>query len=328
MEIIGKFLEFGVAVEATRGTAKTVAEKWIKNVTANLTTKAEHAIDDNSHGVLADSDNRRVTKKSIEGSVEGIVDANAIGYLMYNLYGSVVSSNVAGSIHSHVFTISNVIEHPSLSFFVKDGGAQQLVFNNGMVNSLEINATPDDFIRFSASLMASEEADNTDTTDYESALDFVGKDVNVKIADTEAGLATAEVVKAKDLGITFDQGLIADYVVGNYSPDDIYTSKMSIEGSFTKNFSDETYKDLFTGDVSKYMEIVIEGSQDLGSENHPTITILLNNIRVTGWDRSGGNDELVTESIEFKAFYNVTDEQQFEVTLQNLIAEYDDPASM
>jgi hypothetical protein len=40
------------------------------------------------------------------------------------------------------------------------------------------------------------------------------------------------------------------------------------------------------------------------------------------WNRAGGADELVTEPIKFRAFYNATDSKQSTVTLQNLTASY------
>ena len=102
---------------------------------------------------------------------------------------------------------------------------------------------------------------------------------------------------------------------------------MSIEGSITKNYDDNTFKDLFEADTSKYMEITIEGAADIGGANNPSIVILLNKIMINGWDRSGANDDLVTETIEFKAFYNNSDSKQSQITLVNLTTEYDTPVS-
>jgi len=323
MEIIGRQIEAGFGVEETRGTAQGTAEAWLKNVNANIVSKSEKIIDNNSHGVLEDSDGSRVVKKWSEGELEGILHVDPIGYVIYNLYGAVSSSLVSGSIYSHVFTIQQGIQHASLSIFVKDGSAQQLVFKNGMVNTLEISASVDDYVRYVASFMAGEETDNTDTPSYSTENDFIGKDITIKIADTEVGLVSATTTKVKDLSISFDQGLLSDHVFGAYGPDDIYNTKMSIEGEFTKNFADEVFKDLFLADTAKYMEITIQGAEDLGSGNYPTITILLNKVQIQDWNRSGENDELVTETIAFKAFYNETDNQQSKVTLKNTTTEYD-----
>ena len=327
MEIIGRNIEVGLGVEKVRGTSQLTAEKWVKNVTANIVEKAEHAIDDNSHGVLEDSDNRRVVRKWIEGNLEGIAHADVVGYLFYNLYGGVTSSVVAGVVYSHLFELAQTIQHNSLTVFAKDGAVQQLSYDNGMVGTLEINASVNDYVRFTSGFMAKEANSNADTPSYDTEYDFISRDITVKVADTEAGLSSADATKIKDLSVTFDNGLIADQVLGSYSPDDIYNSKFSIEGSFSRNFDDTTFKDLFLADTSKYMEITIEGAVDIGGANHPSITLVLNKVKIMNWDRSGGNDELVTETIDFKAFYNETDGEASKLTLQNLTAEYSTPIS-
>lgn len=322
-EIIGKDIEVGFAVENERGTAQTSAEKWMKKVVADILIHAEHAIDDGSRGVLEDSDSRRVVKKWIEGALEGVVQADAIGYLFYNLYGADAESNVSGSVYDHVFTLSESIEHASLSFFLKDGAVQQKVYNNGMVGSMELIASTDDLVRFTANIIAKDEADNSDTPGYNTEYDFIGRDIEIKVADTEGGLGDATATKIKNLLIKWDPGIVKDHVLGAYVPDDIYNAKMSIEGNFTKNFNDATFKDLFANDSSKYIQITITGAADIGGGSYPTITLLLYKARVTEWTRAGGQDELVTETVEFKAFYNADDKKQSQLTLRNLTEEYD-----
>ena len=75
------------------------------------------------------------------------------------------------------------------------------------------------------------------------------------------------------------------------------------------------------------MQITIQGSADIGSGENPTILILLNKVQIQDWDRAGGNDELVLQTIPFKAFYNAVDSQQSKITLTNLTSEYSQPIS-
>ncbi len=326
-EIIGRDIEIGVGIEKVRGTAQLTAEKWIKHAVANIIAKAEYVEDNSRMGVIEDMEQRRVVQKWIEGELSGIVQADMIGYLLYNLYGAVSSSNVVGSVYSHDFTMQQSSEHASLSVFAKDGSVQQKVYNNGMVADLEINASVDDFVRFTSNLVAKDEAANSDTPSYDTEYDFVGKDITIKVADSEAELSGATASKLKNLSIKLDSGLIRDHILGSYIPDDIYNAKMSIEGTFEKNYDDNTFKDLSIDDNSKYMQITIEGATDIGSGNYPTITILLYKVQITSWERSGDKDALVTENIGFKAFYNQSDSKQSKITLQNLTTEYDTPVS-
>lgn len=322
MEIMGREVELGIATEASRGSAETVADKWFRNVTAHIIENADYADDDTSRGVFEDMDGRRVVSKYAEGDLEGILHVDALGYLLANVYGKVATSTVSGSVKDHEFTLKQSPEHISLTVFAKDGGVQQVAIGNCMVNTLELNVAVDDYLRFRANIMGGQASDNSDTVSYDTEYDFISRDVVVKIADSEGGLAGASAIKVKDLSLTWDQGVIRNQVVGSYFPDDHYNSKLGISGSFTLDFTDETYKDLALGDSAKYMQITITGAADIGSGNNPTITILLNKALFENWDRTGGKDELVTQTIEFRAFYNTSDSQQSKVTLRNLTSSY------
>lgn len=322
MEITGREIEFGVATEATRGTAETAADKWMRKVTANVVERATHALDDTTRGRLEDGEGRRKVQTYIEGEVEGVLHVDVLGWLLSNLYGVVVTSTVTGSVKSHVFSLGQNIQHPSLTLFAKDGSVQQRTFSNAMINTLEITASIEDYVRFSAGFIAKEAAANSDTPSYDTEYDFVPRDIVIKIADTEAGLSGATAIKAKEVSLKWDQGLLRDHVVGAYTADDIYNARMLIEGSFTMNFSDTTYRDLYLGNSAKYMQITITGEADIGSGNYPTITTVLNKVQFMDWNRSGGPNELVTEPVSFRAFYNPTDAEQSTTTLKNLTASY------
>lgn len=322
MEIIGKQLEIGFSVEETRGTAKAAADKWVKNISANVIEKAEHVQDESVRGVFEDMDGRRVVKTSIEGDAELPVYADEFGYLALNIYGAVQSTLVATGVYDHVFSLAQSSIAPSLTIYAKDGSVQQSAFRNGHINTLEINSVQDDYVKATVGFIAKDAVANTDTPSYDTAYDFIGRDVTVKVADSEAGLAGATPICVKELNITFDRGLISDFCLGSYTPSEILASKMSIEGSLTKNFEDEVFKDMFLGNSAKYMQISIEGEATIGAASKPSIKILLNKVMISNWERSGGRDETVVENVEFKAFYNATDEEQSTMTIRNVTAEY------
>jgi len=322
-EFVGKEIELGIALESTIGTAETTADKWVKKVSADIMARSEKIIDDSTMGVLEDSQNSRVVKKSFDGDLAGIVHADLIGYFFAQIYGDVSVTEVeAGEVYDHSFSMLQNIIHPTLSIFAKDGGVNQEVFNNGVINTLEINASVDDFVRYTANIMASEASSNSQTPSYDVERDFIGKDITVKTASTEAGLTSADAICLKDISISFDTGAISDYCFGSYSPNAIYNGKMAIEGSFTKNYTDDTFKDLFTSDTANYMQIVIAGDATLAGSNSPTVTILLNKTQIQDWSRSGGADELVTEEVSFKAFYNTADGEQSTAIVRNVTDEY------
>jgi hypothetical protein len=323
MEIIGREIEFGVAVEETRGTAETTADKWGRKVNANVVERALHAVDETTRGVLEEGEGRRVVQRFVEGDVEGILHADMLGYLLANLYGLAVTTEVeAGEVYSHVFNLRQNIQHQALTLFAKDGAVQQHTFSNAMLSTLEISASIDDYVRFSAAFIAAVAATNSDTPSYDTEYDWIARDIEVKLAESEAGLSGASAVKAKDLSITFDQGVIRDHVVGSRNPDDLYNSKMMIEGTMTLNFTDEVFKDYYLGDDDLYMSITLTGEADLTNGENPTLEVLLHKVQFGEWNRSGGANDLVTQEVQFRAFYNASDQKQSQITLQNKTAEY------
>jgi len=322
-EIIGRNIEIGIATEATRGVAETTADKWGRKMTANVVERATHVVDETTRGVLEDGEGRRVVQTFVEGDIEGIAHADMIGYLFANLYGIAVATEVeAGEVYSHVFNLKQDIQHQSLTLFAKDGSVQQSVFGNAMVSTMELSATIDDYVRFTAGFIASSSASNADTPSYDTEYDWIARDIEVKVAATEGGLTGATDVPAKSLSVSFDQGLIRDHVVGSYTPDDVYNAKMMIEGTMTLNFADEVYKDYYLGNDSLYMSITLTGEALIGTTDVPTMEILLYKAQFTDWNRSGDASDLVTQEVTFRAFYNSTDQKQSQVTLQNKTTAY------
>lgn len=326
MAIIGKQIEAGLSIEGTRGASPASTSKWVKNVDFNVVAMAEKVVDDNSFGRIEGSEGQRTAQKWYEGDISGILHADAIGYFFNNIYGAVSTTTVVSNeVYSHEFTVNNDIENETLSIYAKDGDVKQKVYSGAMVDTLEVSASVDDYARFTASMIAQTESSNSNTPSYDTEYDFIGRDITIKVADTEAGLSSANAQKAKNVSVTFNNGGIRDHTFGSRNPDNVYNSDHMIEGDFELNYEDDTFRDLWQGEDYKYMQIQIQGEADIGSGNNPSITLLLNRAGVTDWDRSGGNDELVTQSVSFRGFYNQSDSQLSKVTLQNKTQQYDTP---
>jgi hypothetical protein len=322
-EFIGREINFALAVEGVRGTAEAEAQRTVRKVTCNLIPRTERVIDDTTFGRLEDAERIRSVRQWSEGDVEGILHADVFGYYLLNLYGSVDSEAVSGGAYSHEFTLEQSIQHPTLTFFVKDADVRQEKIAGGVVSNFELTIGTDNYLRYTASFLGKQGvADVSELPALATEYDFVSRDVTVKIAETEEGLVSADALKLKTLNITWNPNAEADFVFGSYSPDDIYNKQFAIEGEFTKNFVDETWENLYKGAGFRYMEITIEGEADMGDGNRPTITILLYKIQVSDWNRESAGDDLVTETVSFKAFLNTDDSAQSKVTLQNLTESY------
>jgi hypothetical protein len=322
-EFIGRQVEFAIALEDVRGTGESVAARTVRKVTANLIPRSDRVIDDTTNGRIEDAENIRTVRRWSEGDVDGIVHADVIGYYFYSIYGAVVSNTVSGAT-THAFTLEQSITHPTITGFIKDGEVRQEKVAGMLITTLELTATTDDYVRFTAGFIGKESVTDVSVipslaTEY----DFVSRDITVKIADTEGGLSGASALLLKNINISWNTNAIADFVFGSYSPNDIYNKQISIEGSFTKNYVDTTFQDLYEANGSKFMSIVIEGEATIGSGSaKPKIALQFDKVQITDWNRGSEGDELVTEEVSFKAFLNATSGQQSELTLVNLTADY------
>lgn len=322
MEFIGRSVSFAVAPEEVRGVAETTAIKSVRKVECNIIPRAERVIDDSTFGRLEDAERVRTVRRWSEGDVSGVLHADVLGYFLLNLYGS-VSSQADGDAYAHTFTLDQTILHDTLTLFVQDADVRQQKVAGGVISTLEITASTDDYVRFSASFLGKEGVDDTSALPaLDTEYDFVGRDITVKMADTEAGLAGATALKLKDISLTLNSNAEADWVFGSYSPDNIYNKTFMIEGSFTRNFTDETLKDMYEGDSFKYASIVIEGEADLGGGKHPKIAITIYKLQLTDWNRTSAGDDLSTEEITFKAFLNTTDSKASQIVLTNTTESY------
>ena len=319
---IGREVAFGAAVESSRGTAETTADKWFKKTTVSLLPEVEKVVDDSSFGRLEDAEEVRTVREWFGGSIDGVLHADAIGYPLNNLYGTVTTEETAvdSGVFEHTFELGQTITHPTLSFFIADQVKKE-VYNGGVISTLSIEATTDDYVRYSMEVLARASASHTDTVSYDTEYDFIGKDITVKVADTEAGLVGATAVPMKSLNINIDAGAISDWVFGDTTPEH-YNGAFGIEFDFTKNYVDNTFEALFKSDNAKYVQVSIVGDTVLPETNAPELTFTFYKCKVTDYDIDDAADELREENVTMKALFNVSDTKQSQVFLRNLTASY------
>lgn len=303
-EIIGRDIELGLAV----GENASSAEHSVQKVSANVIRQVEHAEDDTTRGSIIHSKGRRVVQRWLEGSVSGIIHADAVGYFLANLWGSVSTGTEDAGTYTHTLTLDDDHYHTPLNLWLKEGS--DVYSGTGVqVNSLELSAGVDDYLRYDAELVGKDlELTGSFTPDYSQEVDFIGKDITIKVANTKVGLSSSNAVQAKEISINQTRNLERNHVFNNeYSPASIYGPRFETEISMTLNRipGDSTYEDLFEGDDEKYMRVTIEGSQDISDDSsdvNPKLQYTFYKVQVTDRSKSDDNDDLIEEDITFQAY--------------------------
>jgi hypothetical protein len=321
-EFIGRNISLAIAPESTRGVAEASAIKAVRKVECNLIPVVDTVVDDSTTGDLEDSEGQIKVRERSEGDVSGILRLDEFGYFLSNLYG-LPTSEANGDGFDHTFELEQTITHPTLTFFVKDGEVRQAKIGGVVVSSFEITASTDNFVRYTAKLIGKAGVTDASSLPAQTAdKSFVGRDVTVKIASSLAGLTGATALKIKNWKIAWNTNAEADYVLGSYSPDNIYNKQFAIEGEFEKNLVDEVFHDMREDNTSTFMEIEIKSTTEISTGVYPTIKLTLHKVQLTSWNRGSGADELVTEVVGWKAYRNVEEAKQSTVVITNEVETY------
>src|SRR3954447_23421828 len=91
-EFIGRRVAVGVGVEATPGTAVAPAH-WIKHTSLDFQRKNTRVENDSAMGRNEGVNDSAIVEEWAEGTLEGKVYDQSIGYLLYNVFGALVTSD-------------------------------------------------------------------------------------------------------------------------------------------------------------------------------------------------------------------------------------------
>jgi hypothetical protein len=323
MSFIGRKIEIGIAKETTRGTA-AAPSYWLAKMNATIDEKFEGVVDENSIGVIEDAQDFKITKKWAEGEIGGKLTDRSFGLFLLAALGTVASSTKSGesAVYEHAYSVQQDTQHDTLTLEMKNPN-EQLAFANGALSSLGIKAELGNFVEFTANVMAKAGAAATSTPSYTAENAFLAKDVNVKFATNLAGLGAASAIKVKNVELSIEKNLESDDVLGSIAPNDFLNKQFTITGAIELLYDATTYKALALAGTQRAMRIAItDTAVTIGTGSNPTITIDLAKVKLTEWAKTSDNNELIKETLTFKAFYSTADSKMLNLQLVNTVAGY------
>lgn len=93
--------------------------------------------------------------------------------------------------------------------------------------------------------------------------------------------------------------------------------QFGVTGDFEVVYDANTYRDYFTANTKRAIQIEIEGATLIGATKYNKLTIQLAQVHLESWERSSGNNDLVSETIGFVGEYSFGDTQTMNATLVN-----------
>lgn len=317
---IGRKVEAAIGIEATRGTGVLPAYALGK-IDFSLFDKTDDVRDQSSIGRIEDSNDKFVIEKYSQGAMGGILGANSALYLLVMALGSAPSTGgVTDSKYTHTIALANTNQHKSASLHIKDVN-QQLIHKLVMLNELELSVKMDEAVTWTAEFIAKVGRTSGATfPSYAEDYKFTKRKTKIYLATDVSGLDAATRLPIKELTIKFTKNLVRDSVIGTAEPEDIQNQQLAVEGEIKLNYNDQTYKDLMLNGTYRALRIAMESEKLIGVSAYGSLEIDLSKVDFFQWEPDNPNDEIVSNTIQFKGNYDLSNGMINNVEVGNALA--------
>lgn len=322
-KFIGRLADIGIKKETTRGTAETSATFWLPKMSFSYDDKIEQVVDESSYGVIEDSTGASIISKFAEGEFEGKISSNSIGLLLLATLGGLSTTGPSQTtVYTHTFSVQEDNQCDSITV-LQDDPNQDYKYALGMIDSFDLDVSLGEFCKVTCSFRSLVGSTATLTPSYATEYNFLPQHGTITYADTLAGLSSGTTVSLRSVKLTVSKNLEDDRKIGSVAAVDILNKQMSIDGSAELIFDAETFKTFMLADTAKAIRIRLTNTDvTIGSSLNPKLTVDLAKVKFSEFTRNYGNDDIVTVSLAFKAFYSISDSQMIAVELINEQASY------
>lgn len=323
-QYIWRLINVWIGKEATRWTVATNFD-YIPKLSFSFDDKIETTKNESSIWKLAGSIGACAMQKRGEWEIEGVLSVNNIWFYFLNMLWGIksVETNAGTGVYKHTFSLTDNNLHPSMSISVVEPN-QNVVFPLAMLSELNITAEPGKCMNYTANFIAKSSKTASNTASYTKDYTMNANNLNVKIANSEAELATASKLDLLKFDLSFSTDLETIYTIWENEPDEIYNNVINITGSFEMTYNWNEYKDMMINREYKTLWIEIEDAgKIIGTvADKPRINIILPRVGLQEYSRTTDADAIVKQSVGFEAFYDIEKNEFVKIEVTNTKANY------
>lgn len=316
---IWRLSSFGIGIESVAGTPVS-ATHWIPTDSFTMKPIVEKSTNDNAFGIIDEIGGSAIAKETSEISAGGIVRSESFGTLLKLALGTeAVPTLLETSVYSHAFTRLNSNAHPSATI-VDNNGTQDMQAPYCMLESLEIDATVGEYVKFTTTFKGGKIATTSATPSFLTGTTdeaFIAGKVTVKYATDIAGLSAWTAISLQNIKLSISKNTLQIFKLGSTTIDANVNQQFGVTGDFEAVYDATTIRDFFTANTKKAIQIEIEGATLIGATKYNKLTIQLASVQLESWEKSTGNNDIVNETIGMIAEYSFTDTQTINAILVN-----------
>lgn len=282
---------FGVAVTPQAG-------DWQPHMGFGFTPLVNKVKDEPGLGRIEDNSNSAVTDKSSSGKVPLRITKDFIGHVLNMWYGQSPSTvNNGNGTYTSTWALLNSNAHQSYTITVKSPVAGALQYALARAKQLDFAYKVKSIATVDVEVDALFENRITPVTSIYSTLYdlpfYVSAQINVYLAATIAGLATATPISVNDFNFTVVKNTTPAFDLGSFQPTDIPNNLISIGGKAISRYLNTVFRDLAFSNIKQAMKIVLDDGQG------NVITHVFPRVSFESWKTSTDNKKFLENDYGF-----------------------------
>ncbi|MFF6951827.1 phage tail tube protein [Streptomyces iakyrus] len=312
---IGRKEGIGLGIEATPGTAVApqVFLRWLDQGLNNMTEVAEN---DSAMGVVEKVNDSAIVAKWAEGTIEGKVTVESVGFLLLGMFGTVSTGSATSGVYPHTFSVNQSSVPTALTIaHVTPLKTQRYAY--GVLDNFELSAEAGAYVTVSCAVRARVGATSADTVVIQEAeTEFTSKHVTVKKAANLAGLSGAAALSARSVQLTLERSSEKHDPLGADEDPEFDRGEFEARGEFVVRYTDTAYEDAFLANTISAMEIKLANGTD-------TLAFTASKVRYRELEKSTDKAGVVTQTVAFYCEFDETEGKAIEAVLNNERATYE-----
>lgn len=312
---IGRRETIGLGIEGTPGTAVApqIYLRWMDNGVQNKTNVIEN---ESAMGVVDQINDSEVTSRWAEGTIGGKVTSHGIGFLLSGFFGLPTTGAAVSGIYPHSFVMAQSSKPTALTI-VRSNPLESVQHSYGTIDTLEISAEVDDWVMFSSAIKARKGETATLTPAFIDEKEFTSKHITVKMASNLAGLSGASNIKGRSVKLNLERPSEAFNPLGSGDEPEFDRGTFTVNGELVVRYTDTQYETDFLNNAIKAMQISLSNGDD-------SLVFTCAQVRTREIERSNDRDDIVTQTLNIKAEYNLADGKSIAALLKNSRATYEE----
>lgn len=218
----------------------------------------------------------------------------------------------------HVFPRLNSNNHPAYTFFASDPiGDEKAAYC--MLDTLDLEGKVGDYFKFMANFKGKKLASTSGLTpSYGSENPFLPKFATLLRANDADSLYAASPVEVERFKVTVQKNVVPYQIFGDTDVASLHNQQFAVVGELDLKYNSVTWRDYMTNSTKSALRLTIANTDfPITGSFYPTLEIEIPQAYLTEWSRSEENNNLVRQTVGFRAVFNVGSSRTIIARLRN-----------